>query len=196
LQDTSIVEAKLSGRGSALVAGIYQPWSSESSCQCTSSDGDNAPPIVREREGERGEDGEGGRGRRREREREGKGERERERDLFMLHQSLACISLGLRSQGFLHTSSIDCGPNVCDIRTSLLLLTSCADCCSYLVSRLLLLTSCVDCCSLPPEQTAALYLLCRHYSLVIASGPEMTFVILARGVIGSGCWVIGLNVSG
>ncbi|GJS40650.1 hypothetical protein Tco_0565693 [Tanacetum coccineum] len=52
----------------------------------------------------------------------------------------------------------------------LLLLTSCADCCSlppvqtaapYLLSRLLLLTSCADCCSLPPEQTAAPYLLCR-----------------------------------
>ncbi|GJU12334.1 hypothetical protein Tco_1134730, partial [Tanacetum coccineum] len=33
-----------------------------------------------------------------------------------------------------------------------------------------------DCCSLPLEETAAPYLLRRHYSLVIAFGPEVAFV--------------------
>ncbi|GKG13469.1 hypothetical protein Tco_0350429, partial [Tanacetum coccineum] len=60
------------------------------------------------------------------------------------HQSLACSRLGLQSQSCLHAPSTSCGPSVCAIRTSLLLFTSCA-----------------DCCSLPPVQTAAPYLLCR-----------------------------------
>ncbi|GJU35527.1 hypothetical protein Tco_1183881 [Tanacetum coccineum] len=47
----------------------------------------------------------------------------------------------------------------------------------YLLSRLLLLTSYADCSSLPLEETAAPYLLSRHYSLVIASGLEVTFII-------------------
>ncbi|GJZ43259.1 hypothetical protein Tco_0590514 [Tanacetum coccineum] len=46
-----------------------------------------------------------------------------------------------------------------------------------LLCKLLLLTSCADCCSLLHEQIAAPYFL--HYSLVIASGPEVTFVIPA-----------------
>ncbi|GJT88424.1 hypothetical protein Tco_1070141 [Tanacetum coccineum] len=54
----------------------------------------------------------------------------------------------------------------------------------YLLCRLLLLTSCADCCSLPPVQTAAPYLLCRHYFLVIASRPEVTFIIPAIPVFG------------
>ncbi|GKC48137.1 hypothetical protein Tco_1065859 [Tanacetum coccineum] len=36
-----------------------------------------------------------------------------------------------------------------------------------------------DCWPLPPEETAAPYLLSKHYSLVIASGPEVAFVTLA-----------------
>ncbi|GJY91261.1 hypothetical protein Tco_0506457, partial [Tanacetum coccineum] len=50
-------------------------------------------------------------------------------------------------------------------------------CAPYLLCRLLLLTSCADyCSSLPLEETAAPYLLSRHYSLVIASGLEVAFV--------------------
>nr|GEY24036.1 hypothetical protein [Tanacetum cinerariifolium] len=70
-------------------------------------------------------------------------------------QSLACIRLCLQGQSFLHASSIGRGPDFCAIRTSY-------------VSR--------DCYSLPYEETATPYLLRRHYSLVIASGPEVAFV--------------------
>nr|GEY08749.1 ribonuclease H-like domain-containing protein [Tanacetum cinerariifolium] len=61
----------------------------------------------------------------------------------------------------LSTSTLVYYDNYADIFTKGLPL---GDCCS-LPSE--------DCCSLPPEQTAAPYLLRRHYSLVIASGPEV-----------------------
>nr|GEU32194.1 hypothetical protein [Tanacetum cinerariifolium] len=63
-------------------------------------------------------------------------------------QSLACIRLGIRGQSCLHASSTGCGPDVYALRTSLLALT------------------------LPPDETVALYLLSKHYSLVIVFGPE------------------------
>ncbi|GKC76639.1 hypothetical protein Tco_1127413, partial [Tanacetum coccineum] len=53
LQDTSVVEAKLSSRGSTSVASMYQTLSCMSKLssrgsvrQCTSSDGDNAAPCL------------------------------------------------------------------------------------------------------------------------------------------------------
>ncbi|GKD87513.1 hypothetical protein Tco_1358667, partial [Tanacetum coccineum] len=53
LQDTSIVEAKLSSRGSTSVASMYQALSyvsklssKGSARQCTNSDGDNAAPCL------------------------------------------------------------------------------------------------------------------------------------------------------
>ncbi|GJU86576.1 hypothetical protein Tco_1294122 [Tanacetum coccineum] len=87
-------------------------------------------------------------------------------------QSLACIRLGLQGQSFLHAPSTGCGPDVC--------IALC------LLSGLLALTlppeETRDCWPLPPEETAASYLLSRHYSLVIASGPEVTFVTPATPV--------------
>ncbi|GJQ95141.1 hypothetical protein Tco_0006280, partial [Tanacetum coccineum] len=64
-------------------------------------------------------------------------------------QSLACIRLGLR------------GIVLC------------------LLSGLLALTLPSEETPLPPEETAAPYLLSRHYSLVIVSGPKVAFVTLA-----------------
>ncbi|GJY73540.1 hypothetical protein Tco_0477971 [Tanacetum coccineum] len=99
----------------------------------------------------------------------------------------------LQGQSCPHVPSTGYGPDVCTIRTSYV---SC-QCTSsdgdsalplacflpleetaapYLLRRLLLLTSRGDCFSLPLEETAAPYLPRRHYSLVIASGPEVAFV--------------------
>ncbi|GKB40097.1 hypothetical protein Tco_0885039 [Tanacetum coccineum] len=103
--------------------------------------------------------------------------------------------LGLQIYYCLHALSTGCGPNVCAIHTSytaapyflcrLLLLTPCVDCYSLPPVQIkLLLTSCADCCSLPHDQIAAPYLLCRHYSLVIASRSEELTVIVSRKVSG------------
>ncbi|GKD07842.1 hypothetical protein Tco_1187527, partial [Tanacetum coccineum] len=80
------------------------------------------------------------------------------------HKSMACIRLGLRSQSCLHAPSTGCGPDVCAIRTSYVSCTS-SDGDNAPPPVVLLLTSSADCCSLPPEQTAAPYLLSRCYSL-------------------------------
>ncbi|GKD32800.1 hypothetical protein Tco_1248309 [Tanacetum coccineum] len=119
------------------------------------------------------------------------------------HKSLASIRLGLQSQSCLHALSNRCGPSVCAIRTSALLLTSCAERFSlppvqsaapYLLCSALLLTSCAVRCSLPPKETqlltsggdiaplpeeTLLYFLRRQCSLP----PEETLLLTSRGDI-------------
>ncbi|GJT53588.1 hypothetical protein Tco_0988642 [Tanacetum coccineum] len=82
-------------------------------------------------------------------------------------QSLACIRLGLRGQSCLHAPSTGCGPDVCAIR----------DCCSLLPEEIA--APCLQRRLAAPcllRRLAAPYLLRRHYSLVIVSGPKVTFV--------------------
>ncbi|GJY40779.1 zinc finger protein CONSTANS-LIKE 5 [Tanacetum coccineum] len=80
-------------------------------------------------------------------------------------QSLKRIRLCLRVQSCLHAPSTGCGSDGCAIRTSRLAAP-------YLLRRLAALYL--------PRRLAAPYLLRRHYSLVIASRPEVAFALAPR----------------
>nr|GEX23105.1 fatty acid amide hydrolase-like [Tanacetum cinerariifolium] len=75
-------------------------------------------------------------------------------------QSLVSIRLGLHSQGCLHAPSTSCGPSVCAIRTT------------YVGCQ----CTNSDRGNAPLPMQTLLHLMCRHCSIVIASGPEVAFV--------------------
>ncbi|GKE11217.1 hypothetical protein Tco_1414768 [Tanacetum coccineum] len=94
-------------------------------------------------------------------------------------QSLACIRLGLRGQSCLHAPSTGCGPDVCAIQDWCSLLPE-EIVAPYLLRRLA--APCLQRRLAAPcllRRLAAPCLLRRHYSLVIASVPKVTFVTSA-----------------